>query len=197
MEMSRSRNKRRKRLTIEKLAPDCLDVRELRRRGVFREDWTRFGSSLRWPKIASMTVARYRIRLELHGRSVPQFIRVSWTNVHLGGDRPWFHCSYCEQRVAKLYYGLVGYSCRACIGNPIYASQRLSAEGRAHYRACKLRLRLDGEAQLSKPFPVRPRGMHRRTYQRLRREGTSLETSLSKRLRNRFPDYESLCAYFD
>jgi hypothetical protein len=133
----------------------------------------------------------------LRGRSIPQRIRVSWTKVYLGGERPWMHCPHCERRVARLHRGLGGYFCRECIGMPAYASQRLSAQGRAHYRACKLRLRLDGEAQLSKPFPQRPRGMHRRTYQRLRREGMSLETSLSKCLRNRFPDYASLCAYFE
>jgi hypothetical protein len=82
-------------------------------------------------------------------------------------------------------------------GSPPYASQRLSAQGRAHYRACKLRLRLDGPAQPSAPFPERPKRMHRRTYQRLRREGMRLEAGLSKRMRNRFPDYASLVAYLD
>jgi hypothetical protein len=69
----------------------------------------------------------------------------------------------------------------------------------AYFRrqACKLRLLLQGEAQLSRPFPERPRNMHRRTYERLRREGINLEAGLSKRMRRRFPDYQSLVAYTD
>ena len=39
-------------LTIEKLANDCLDVRELRRKGLFSGDWVSFRPMLRWPAIA-------------------------------------------------------------------------------------------------------------------------------------------------
>jgi hypothetical protein len=185
------------RLTIEKLAHDCLDVRALRRKGFFDDGWVTIGPSLKWPRIARLRIARYLILLYIRGRSDPQRIRVSWTNVHLGGNRPWMHCPYCETRVARLYAGLGGYFCRACVGNPPYASQQLSAQGRAHYQACKLRLLLDGQAQLSTPFPERPPRMHQRTYQRLRREGLDLEARLSKRMRRRFPDYASLVAYTD
>ncbi len=52
----------------------------------------------------------------------------------------------------ELYAGLGGYFCRACVGNPPYTSQRLGANGRAYYRACKLRLRLNGQAQLQRLF---------------------------------------------
>ena len=107
------------------------------------------------------------------------------------------HCPNCQTRVARLYAGLGGYFCRSCIGNPPYASQQLSAQGRAHYHACKLRLLLQGEAQLSLPFPERPRNMHWHTYDRLRREGMNLEAGLSKRMRRRLPDYANLVAYTD
>jgi hypothetical protein len=192
-----TRNRTSDRFTIEKLACDCLDVRFLRRKGFFGEGWVTIGASLKWPRIVRMRIARYRLILDLRGHSTPQNIRVSWTRVHLGGERPWVHCPHCERRVGRLYRGLEGYVCCACVGNPPYASQRLSANGRAQYHACKLRLRLNGQAQLSKPFPERPKRMHRRTYQRLRREGMRLEAGLSNRLRNRFPDYASLVAYFD
>ena len=33
------------------------------------------------------------------------------------------------------------------------------------FQACKLRLQLDGQAQLTMPFPARPPWMHRRTYE--------------------------------
>jgi hypothetical protein len=183
--------------TIEKLANDCLDVRELRRRGLFGGDWVAFRPMLRWPKIAQIRAARYTALLDLRGHTIPQRIRVSWTNVHLGGERPWMHCPHCQRRVAKLYGGFGGYFCRACVGNPIYASQALSAQARPHFQACKLRLRIGGEASPTAPFPERPRRMHRRTYERLKRRLLKLEASLSRRVRSRQPDYPSLVAYLD
>jgi hypothetical protein len=141
-----TRNPTSDRFTIEKLASDCLDVRFLRRKGFFGEGWVTIGASLKWPRIVRMRIARYRLILDLRGHSTPQNIRVSWTRVHLGGERPWVHCPHCERRVGRLYRGLEGYVCCACVGNPPYASQRLSANGRAQYHACKLRLRLNGQA---------------------------------------------------
>ena len=184
-------------LTIEGWTRDCLDVQFLARKGFLDGSWVTIGATLMWPPIARLRIARYLIVLDIRGRTDPQLIRVSWTRMHLGGERPWMHCPHCEKRVAKLYAGLGGYFCRACIGNPPYATQRLSAQGRAHFKACKLRLLLNGEVQLSRPFPERPRHMHRRTYDRLKREGMTLEAGLSKRMRRRFPDYANLVAYAD
>ena len=190
-----TRNRRTDCFTVEKLAHDCLDVRFLRRKGFFADGWVTIGATLKWPHIARMRIARYLLILDLRGHNVPHHIRVLWTKVHLGGERPWMHCPHCAKRVAKLYAGPGGYFCRACVGNPPYATQRLSAQGRARFQACKLRLLLEGEPQLSRPFPERPRNMHRRTYERLRGEGMSLEAGLSKRMRRRFPDYASLVAH--
>ncbi len=97
-----------------------------------------------------------------------------------------------------MYRGLSGYFCRQCVADHLpYASQRLSAQARPHFQACKLRLRLGGDAHLTAGFPERPFGMYRRTYERLRRQGMELEASLSKRLRTMEPDYARLCAYLD
>jgi hypothetical protein len=183
--------------TIEKLAQDCLDVRELRRKGLFGGDWVSFRPMLRWPAIALVRVVRYAILLDLRGHTLPQRIRVSWTRVHFGGERPWMHCPHCETRAAKLYKGLGGYFCRRCVGNPIYASQALSAQARPHFQACKLRLRLGGEASLTASIPERPRRMHRGTYERLKYRLLTLEGGLSRRVRSRQPDYPSLVAYLD
>jgi hypothetical protein len=181
--------------TIEQLASDCLDVRELRRRGLFGGDWVTFRPMLGWAKIAQVRAVRYAILLDLRGHTIPQRIRVSWTKVHFGGERPWFHCPHCEKRVAKLYNGLGGYFCRRCVGNPIYASQALSAQARPHYQACKLRLRLGGEASPTEPFPERPRKMHRRTYERRKHRLLMLEGGLSQRIREKPVDYLNLVAY--
>jgi hypothetical protein len=129
-----------------------------------------------------------------HDRPDPQQIMVSWTRCHLGGARPWIHCP-CGRRVARLFKGLTTYNCRQCFDNPRYASQSKSTQGRQHFEACKLRLRLGGIASLTAPFPERPRGMHRKTYERLRRRAEELEYRISPRLRDKPTDYPSLVYY--
>ena len=101
-------------LTVEKLANDTIDVRELHRAGLLVGEWATLRPSFRWPSIATMRVARYRILVELRNQSAPQGIRVSWTRCHYGGFRPWLNCSYCERRVVRLFKGFGGYCCRVC-----------------------------------------------------------------------------------
>ena len=189
-----TRNKRRDRITVEKLGDDCLDARELQRAGVFRDTWVTVQPSLRWPGIVQMRAARYLILLELLNQVGAQKIRVSWTRCHFGGLRPWLHC-LCGRRVAKLFKGMGGYFCRPCVGNPIYASQGKSTKGRRHFEACKLRLRLGGVASIAAPFPERPRGMHKRTYARLRTRIEKLEDGLSTRFKSKPADYPNLVYY--
>ena len=189
-----TRNKRRDRITVEKLGDDCLDARELQRASVFRDTWVTVQPSLRWPGIVQMRAARYLIFLELLNQVRAQKIRVSWTRCHFGGLRPWLHC-LCGRRVAKLFKGMGGYFCRPCVGNPIYASQGKSTKGRRHFEACKLRLRLGGVASIAAPFPERPRGMHKKTYARLRARIEKLEDGLSTRFKSKPADYPNLVYY--
>ena len=154
-------------LTVEKLANDTIDVRELYRAELLAGDWVTLRPSLRWPSIATMRVARYRILVELRNQSVPQSIRISWTRCHFGGVRPWLHCSYCDRRVARLFKGFGGYCCRACCGNPVYESQRRSAKARAWLQAYRLRQRLGGSRPVVDAIPARPPGMTRKSYARL------------------------------
>jgi len=183
------------RLTVEKLGVDCLDVRELQRAGILGSKWVTLRPSLLWPRIARMHAGRYLIQLELRNQAVPQQIRVSWSRCHYGGARPWLHCPYCQRRVAKLIRAFAGYCCRRCAGNPVYASQGKSTQGRRHFEACKLRLRLGGIASIAEPFPNRPIGMHPDTYARLRRRAEALEHGLSARFRTKPADYPNLIYY--
>ena len=162
------RNSRHPRLTVEKLAADCLDVRELHRVGALKERWVTFPmASFRWPRIEKMRAARFMIHIELQNQTVPQNIRVSWTWCNFGDSRPWMHCPFCERRVARLFKGLSGYYCRSCCGNPVYESQRRSKKARSYLQAYRLRQRLGGSRPVVDPLPVRPYGMRRKTCARL------------------------------
>jgi len=188
-------SRRRNRPTLEKLSADCLDVNELRRADVFQGRPVVLRSLFRWPRITKIRASQHLLQLELRNQAIPQEIPVSWTRCRYGGARPWLHCPYCSRRVAKLIRALAGYSCRHCAGNPVYACQSKSTQGRRHFEACKLRLRLGGIASLASPFPERPRGMHEHTYERLRRRARVLESGLSARFRTSPADYPNLIYY--
>ena len=167
------------RLTVEKLANDTLDVRELNRAGLLAGGWITLRPSFRWPRITTMRVARYQILVELRNQSSPQGIRVSWTRCHYGGGRPWLHCPHCDRRVGRLFKGFGGYCCRTCCGSPIYESQRRSAKARAYLRAYRLRQRLGGSRPVVDAVPPRPRGMRQKTYEKLRTRVEQLERPLA------------------
>jgi hypothetical protein len=191
-----TRNGRRPRRTIEKLAADYdyLDVRKLQQSGLLTDNWIAWTPMLGLRGVVKIVSARHLILVELRPPLEPQQIRVSWTRCNFGGMRPWFHCP-CGQRVTRLFKGLVGYYCRHCFDDPIYACQTKSTQGRRHFEACKLRLRLGGIASLDAPFPERPRGMHQKTYAGLRRRAEQLESRISERLRHKPADYPNLVYY--
>ena len=179
--------------TVERLSSDSLDVRELKKFGLL-QDQRMILQGLRWPALSRIVGSRYWLELDF-GRDTMQRVRVSWTQCYLGGWRPWLHCPYCDKRVAKLLNGLGGYYCRACIGNPLYACQARSSHGRRHFGICKIRLQLNGYASLLEPFPERPRGMHRKRYERMKARALSLEMDLPPELRGKTVDYRNLVYY--
>jgi hypothetical protein len=173
-----TRNDRRPRLTVEKLADDVLDVRELYRIGALKDYWVTFPMApFRWRGIRTMRAVRYMLHIELRNQTVPQEIRVSWTRCNYGGFRPWLHCP-CGQRVARLFKGFGGYFCRPCCGNPIYESQRRSTKARCYLQAYRIRQRFGGSRPVVDAIPQRPRGMRQATYDRLCARIERLERSL-------------------
>jgi|SRR6266567_1338889 len=156
---------RPQRLTIEKLAVDCLDVRELNRAGLLKDRSVTFRPFLR-PTIQTMSADRYVIQLNLRNQVVPQYIRLSWTPCNFGAFRPWLLYPFCETRVARLFKGMGGYFCRECVGSPIYESQLRNDMARVDLRAYRLRERIGGGRPAIDPVPRRPYRMWRSTYDR-------------------------------
>ena len=98
-------------------------------------------------------------------------VRLASTPQHFGG-RLWRFI--CPERgkpcgVLHLPIGAEQFASRQAHGLA-FASQRLRAPARAAVRALRIRLDLGGSADLSAPFPERPRGMHGATYERRRAE---------------------------
>lgn len=115
---------------------------------------------------------RYRI-LGDKWEDTQEPVELTWTPCNFGGERPWFVCPgvvngvSCNRRVAVLYGGLGRYFlCRHCY-DLNYQSQREDSAHRALSRAKEVRRRLGGSANMTRPFPERPKGMHHKTYARL------------------------------
>jgi len=175
-----------------------LDVRRWHREGClaagqwFTASWTYggkpAGSISAWTEPDSVILTfNWRGSGNNESRSVEQRVKIVWTNCRLGGRRPWFQCTACARRVAKLYLcGRPIFACRHCLGLA-YTSQQESPRDRALTQAQKIRERLGGSANLlDDPFPEKPPGMAWIAYERLRRRGEAAEKRLSALMLRRF-----------
>jgi hypothetical protein len=111
---------------------------------------------------------------------VAETVRIVRTPCRFGGARPYFICPgpvndiACGRRVAKLHGPGRYFLCRSCY-RLAHTSQSEGAWNRALRRANKIRQRLGGESDLAAPFPDRPKGMWRQTYERLRNQAFEAE----------------------
>jgi len=108
-----------------------------------------------------------------------------------GGERFYFHCPgvvngiACRRRVVTLYMGGRWFLCRHCLRLP-HASRSESAHDRALRRTQIIRRRLGGDASLLSPFPPKPKGMWRRTYERLHAQVEEVEAIVEAGLAAQF-----------
>jgi hypothetical protein len=121
------------------------------------------------PEIADILEDR-----NLDDRWITYTVPIVYTTCHFGGWRPWFTCpgSRCGgHRVGKLYLGNRHFFCRHCYGLR-YGCQLEREWDRMLRRREKLERRLADDGW------SRPKGMHRRTYDRLADELVSIEDRL-------------------
>ncbi len=172
----------------------ALDIRRVKREGLLESPG---GHVWRWfergEQVASILIEVFPERLILtrladllSDRRGLIFGRVhlTWTDCHLGGQRPWFVCPGCSGRVAILFLGR-RVLCRRCLGLA-YASQRETAADRALRRANLIRRKLGWRPGIANPQGTKPPGMHWTTYWRLtckhRQEALKALSGLRERL---------------
>ncbi len=152
-----------------------LDIRK-----IARKDLLVPGSSFSWQwTVNGRQVASINIRVAFdHGmvlsyrtkctsEEVEQRVQTQTSPCHLGGQRHWFTCPRCNRRVAVLYAPSRYFACRPC-GGLGYATQKEGAGDRASTRADKLRKRMGWEAGILNGDGSKPKGMHWKTYQRIK-----------------------------
>ena len=100
-----------------------------------------------------------RLPYSAGGHHIDECIRIERTDCNYGGSRPWFQCTRCYRRAAKLFLRGSRFACRKC-HRLVYASQSQDAIGRSWLRQNRLEGRLGDDWS-------RPKGMHHQTYERL------------------------------
>lgn len=112
-------------------------------------------------------------------------VPLSWTPCNFGGWRPWFVCPgvvegvSCGRRVAKLYLKGRYFLCRHC-HDLTYKSRQETGRNAALHKCRRIRRRLGGSANLTEPFPEKPKGMHHETYWRLFEEYVKADEEYTK-----------------
>jgi hypothetical protein len=177
------------RSTVE--ACRSIDVNRLHREGCLRSGWC---GGWQWRRegenVASINLRTDADRLHLSYRvrigggnwdDVTETVLIIRVPRRLGGSRPYFICPgvmngiACGRRVGKLHGPGRYFLCRHCyrLAN---ISQREGKGDRALRRANKIRQRLGGDPGMATPFPEKPKGMWRRTYERLCERAFEAET---------------------
>lgn len=167
-----------------------IDVNRLHRAGCLAPDWRGGwewkvdGERVAW---ISMRAEQNRLVLSYNYRrngeewqSIEEPMAIVQVPCRFGGTRPYFICPgvvggvACGRRVAKLYGPGRYFLCRHCY-RLAYASQSEGDWDRALRREHKIRLKLGGDSDRTSPLPARPKGMWRRTYDRLRDDAFEAE----------------------
>jgi hypothetical protein len=166
-----------------------IDVNELHRDGCLRPGWA---GGLQWTcdgeEFAAINLRAdadglhlaYRVLGGGESEDLAEIVRIVRLPCRFGGARPYFICPgvmngvTCGRRVAKLYGPGPYFLCRHCY-RLAHASQTEGAWDRKLRRANKIRQRLGGDPDTAAPFPPKPKGMWRRTYERLREQALAAE----------------------
>jgi hypothetical protein len=162
-----------------------LDVNRMHQAGCLEPGWL---GSWQWSvdgeKVASIGARVGDDALHLSYRfssgggeweDVAETVRIVRKPCRFGGTRPYFICPgivngiACGRRVAKLHGPGRYFLCRHCY-RLAHASQSEDRWDRLLRRANKIRQRLGGDPGMAARFPRKPKGMWKRTYERLAEE---------------------------
>ena len=155
-----------------------IDIRWLKKQGFLQPgaagslSWSRGGTqtgSIGYRMEVGKMILRYRYSFNKgKPERVEQSITLDQTPCHYGGQRQWFLCPKCRRRVAVLYGTGKYFFCRLCCGLA-YTCQQEGKIDRLIRKARKIRQRLEADSNLFMPIWNKPKNMHWKTFDRLRR----------------------------
>lgn len=114
-------------------------------------------------------------------------VSIKYHKCRFGGHRPYFICpnNHCGKRYTFLYSNGRHYQCRKCL-NLAYPSQNETATERGYRKARNIRLALGGSVSLFDPFPIKPKGMWRSTYEQLKSKANYIEDKTFRIIMKRY-----------
>ena len=115
-----------------------------------------------------------RMNYFFRGKPYAYDVGITTSSCHYGNYRYWFICPHCGKRVGVLYCAGL-YVCRHCIGANYQTQleQPLERVRRKKYKVGKKLYWWSGE--IGKSFPMKPKGMHQKTFDRIWTEFKALE----------------------
>ncbi len=155
-----------------------LDVRALRRQGALQsgavstQTWTRRGECVgEIHIIMSRSGDALILSYTIYGNDRPpegirETVHLDTTPCNFAGKRPWFRCPGCSSRRSVLFSVEGQFRCQPC-HDLAYTATREDELERADRRIGRLQEQLGYADEYDCYIPLRPQGMHRRTYRRL------------------------------
>jgi hypothetical protein len=154
-----------------------IDAAFLQKRGLLTDGWA---GTPTWTSddgethLINVFGGRDEIRLSYRQRvnggpwqDVDERVAIEWSPRTYGGAQAYFLCPRCAARRRYLIGAGVRFLCRACHGL-VHASSRQRPGDRATRRNQKLRARLGVGQGLGDWIGPKPKGMHARTFDRIR-----------------------------
>jgi hypothetical protein len=154
---------------------NSIDVREMTRRGMLDAPvgsaWRQ--CALRWPWLSEIRLNQASLELRLRSGHVA-VVPLVWVKCGFIGGRLCLVRPCCQRHTRKLYEIGGACRCRVC-GDLRYAMHRRSVAAGRVLTAQRRRLKIGGKGALRSldnpdDFPTKPPRMHRKTYERARRQ---------------------------
>jgi hypothetical protein len=152
---------------------DALDLAWLRRQGA-REPgckgsvfWTDGSGDIRSVRYLLCQAGLYLTRPDSPPEA-SEFVPIVALPAPFGGERHWFMCPRCSRR-CRIVYRAPSFRCRTCAGAQYRSKYECPAVNLSNARWRLQAKLMTREGELSRDeFPPKPKGMHWRTYHRLR-----------------------------
>jgi len=159
-----------------------IDIRYMNKNGMLQAGvtstwaWSYANKSLGDVSITSLG-SKLTIQQNNKPQSSAQHISLTWTACNYGGQRPWFLCPVCKRRAAILFWASEFFSCSHC-NDITYYSRCESPLNRLLRKKRKIQKRISSDDGWGLGFFYRPKGMHKKTFERLIDEYSEIERQI-------------------